>query len=220
MAQIRGREDLVGQITAEEWRAGRRTGLQSWLLTTKSREVAERVAELYQGEAMCAASVGGLYSRKLHAKGIAVIVAGVAHVRRRLVLENEWDLAHACDGSKSLPTMPDEGKFCGHPGDSFERKVAARSGAGSTPYVELVFRLAVAPELGELSFQSSSWQFYESLESISHEEESAGGPAQMELVLREQRLATRSGLDVSFTYPEVCSVRRLPVTKAGLHLAA
>lgn len=220
MAQIHGRENLVGQITAEEWRDGRRAGFQSWLLTTKSSEVAECVGELYQGEAVCAASEGDLHARKLHAEGIAVIVASVAHVRHRLALENERGILHACDGSKFLHPMPDEGKPCGCPNDPFERRVAARSGTGPRPDARLVFCLAAAPELGELSFQSSSWQFYESVESVSHEKAPTGGPVQMELVLREQRLATRSGLDVSFTYPEVHSVRPLPVTKAGLHLAA
>ncbi|WLW56863.1 hypothetical protein [Streptomyces sp. YU58] len=220
MAQIYGREKLVGQITAEEWRTGRRAGLRPWLLTTKSREVAERASELYQGEVACAASGGDLHARKLYAEGIAVIVASVANVRHRLALESERGLVHACDGSRSLPPMPDEGQPCGCPDDPFERKAAARAGAGPRPDARVIFRLAAAPGLGELSFQSSAWQFYESLESVSHKVKRTGGPVQMELVLREQRLATRSGLDVSFAYPDVHSVRRLPVTQAGLHLAA
>ncbi|WP_399013136.1 hypothetical protein [Streptomyces sp. FIT100] len=220
MAQVHGREELVGQITADEGRTGRRAGLWSWLLTTESREVAECVSELYQGEAVGAAPGGDLHVRKLHSRGIAVIVASAADVRHRLALEKEGGLVHACDGSRFLPPMLDEGKPCGCPDDPFERKAAARSGAGPRPDARLVFCLAAAPELGELSFQSSAWQLYESLESLSHKVERTGGPAQMELVLREQRLATRSGLDVSFSYPEVHTVRRLSVAQAGLHLAA
>lgn len=221
MAQMHGREKLVGQITAEEWRTGRPAGRRSsWLLTTKSREVAERVSDLYQGEVVCAASGGDLHTRKLHAEGIAVIVAGLANVRPRLALENERGLVHACDGTRYLPPMLDEGAPCGCPDNPFERRAAARSGAGPRPDARLDFCLAAAPGLGEFSFRSSAWQFYESLESVSHKMERTAGPVQMELVLREQRLATRSGLDVSFTYPEVHAVRRLSVTKAGLHLAA
>ncbi|WP_328337094.1 hypothetical protein [Streptomyces violaceus] len=220
MAHMHGREELVGRITAEESRTERQAGLRFWFLTTKSREVAERVSELYQGEVLRGASGGDLHARKLHVEGIAVIVASVANVRYRLALENERGLIHACDGSRSLPPMPNEGKPCGCPDDPFTRNAAARAGAGPRPDSRLVFCLAAAPGLGELSFQSSAWPFYESLESVSHELERTGGPVQMELALREQRLATRSGLDVSRTYPEVHSVRRLSVTKAGLHLAA
>jgi hypothetical protein len=220
MAQMHGREKLVGQITAEEWRTGRPAARLSWLLTTKSKEVAERVSELYHGDVVCAASGGDLYARKLHAAGIAVIVAGVANVRPRLALDNERGLVHACDGSKYLPPMLDEGAPCGCPDNPFERRAAARSGAGPRPDACLVFSLAAAPGLGEFSVRSSAWQFYESLESVSHEVGRTAGPMQMELVLREQSLATRSGLDVSFTYPEVHSARCLSVTKAGLHLAA
>ncbi|MBB6420060.1 hypothetical protein [Streptomyces sp. AK010] len=108
MAQMHGREKLVGQITAEEWRTGRPAGRRSWLLTTKSEEAAERVSELYQGEVVCAASGGDLYARKLHAEGIAVIVAGVANVRPRLALENERGLVHACDGLRYLHPMLDD----------------------------------------------------------------------------------------------------------------
>ncbi|MFD5254696.1 hypothetical protein ACFWM5_17870 [Streptomyces bobili] len=217
---MHGREKLVGQITAEEWRVGRPAGRRSWLLTAKNKEVAGRVSDLYQGEAVCGASGGDLYTRKLHAEGIVVLVAGVANVKPRLTLENERGLVHACDGTRYLPPMVDEGAPCGCPDNPFERRAAARSGAGPRPDARLVFCLAAAPKLGEFSFRSSAWHFYESLESVSHEVERTAGPVQMELVLREQRLATRSGLDVSFTYPEVRSVRRLSVTKAGLHLAA
>ncbi|MEW2134328.1 hypothetical protein [Streptomyces sp. NPDC005435] len=213
MTQVHGCEELVGQITAEEWRTGRLGALRAWLLTTKSRAVAERVAELYQGETARAASGGDLQARKLRAESIAVIVANKTRVRRRLTLQNERGLVHACNGSRFLPPMPDEGEVCGCPDDPFERKAAARSGAGPRPDGRLVFCLAAAPELGEFSFKSSTWQFYESLESASREVERTDGPVQMELVLREQRLATRSGLDVSFTYPEVHSAQCLPAAK-------
>ncbi|MFB6552654.1 hypothetical protein [Streptomyces sp. NPDC056405] len=220
MAQIVEREELVGRIAAEEWRSGRRVGLRSWLLTAKSREVAECVSELYQGEVVRTAAGGDLHARKLHARGIMVIVPRVAHVRRRLTLEKQQGLVHACDGSRVLPPMPDEGEPCGCADDPFARRAAARSGAGPSPDARLTFCLAAAPELGGFSFQSSAWQLYESLESVFHESTRADGSVQMELALRERRMATRSGLDVSFTYPEVHSVRRTSVAKSGLHLAA
>ncbi|MGW2169208.1 recombination directionality factor [Streptomyces sp. NPDC001705] len=220
MVQILEREELVGRIAAEEWRGGRRVGLRSWLLTTKSREVAERISELYQGEVVRTTAGGDSHVRRLHARGIMVIVARVAHVRRRLTLESRQGLVHACDGSRVLPPMPDEGRPCGCPDDLFARRAAARSGAGPRPDARLVFYLAAAPELGGFSFQSTAWQLYESLESVSHESRRADGPVQMELVLREQRMATRSGLDVSCTYPEVHSVRRTSMVKSALHLAA
>ncbi|MFF7802966.1 recombination directionality factor [Streptomyces olivaceus] len=220
MVQVLEGVELAGRIAAEEWRGGRRVGLRSWLLTTKSRDVAERVSELYQGAVVRTTSGGDLHVRKLHARGIMVTVARVAHVRRRLTLENQEGLVHACDGSRVLPPMPEEGKPCGCPDDLFARRAAARSGAGPSPDTRLAFCLAAAPELGCFSFQSSAWQLYESLESVIHASRRADGPVQMELALREQRKATRSGLDVSFTYPEVHSVRRTSMVKSDLHLAA
>jgi hypothetical protein len=56
--------------------------------------------------------------------------------------------------------------------------------------------------------------------AVMYGKPAGGRPWQPTSLKKGAALVTRSGLDVSFTYPEVHSVRRLSVTQAGLHLAA
>ncbi|MFE7837518.1 hypothetical protein ACFU53_16210 [Streptomyces sp. NPDC057474] len=220
MEQMSRRENVVGGLVADEWHSGRRVGLPGWLLITKSRDVAEMVAELYQGTVSRAGSDGHLNVQMPHTESFVVDVADSAHIENRLILVNKLGLAHVCNGSTFLAPGRGAGDLCGCPDDLFERKAAARVGTGPRPDASLVFRLAVAPKVGDLSFASSAWQLYESLEAVSTETEGAEGVVRMVLSLRERRLVTRSGADVAFTYPEAHSVKLIPRMPADLHLAA
>lgn len=220
MEQISRRENVIGRLVAEEWRSGRRVGLPAWLLATKSRDVAEMVAELYQGTVSRAGSDGRLNVQVPQTESFVVDVADSAHIENRMILADKLALAHVCNGLTFLEPGRGAGELCGCPDDLFERKAAARSGTGPRPDTSLVFRLAVAPKVGYLSFTSSAWQLYESLEAVSTETEGAEGVVRMVLSLRERRFVTRSGADVAFTYPEVHSVKLIPRMSADLHLAA
>ncbi|MEU0112880.1 hypothetical protein ABZ137_03940 [Streptomyces bobili] len=180
----------------------------------------ERLAGLYQGTVTREASDGRLHVQMHQTEILVVNVGDSTHVEKRLVLKNKLGVVHVCDGSRFLKPMLEEGKPCGCPDDFFERRAAARTGVGPRPDVSIVFRLAAAPEIGDLQFTSSAWQLFESLESVSSAMAQSDGAVQMVLSLRERRLETRSGVDVSFTYPEVRSVQRLPAATSDLHLAA
>ncbi|MGP3948564.1 recombination directionality factor [Streptomyces sp. 7N604] len=220
MAEDHGWGEPVGQLRAEEVSNGRSVALPAWLLTTRSREVAEILAQLYAGKARDCRRQGVIFEILLHKDSIVVNVDSNAFMTNRMVLRDGQDCIHVCDGSKYLEPMPEVGAPCGCSADIFERKAAARSGSGPKPDARLTFRLAAVPEVGALSFASSSWEFSESLGLVSREMERVGGPVQLMLSLQEKRLATRSGLDVTFTRPAVTVVRKFPAVKGGVCLAA
>lgn len=187
-------DDVVGRVRSGKMVNGRPASLSTWRFTTGDPDVANAVASAFGGEVSeWETTKEDRLEVLTETDTLPVIIAGPEAISARLVL---WGLGgvriHECDGV----TFLDEdrrGQPCGCPELLAERKAAAKAGRGPKPDVQVRFRLANDPELGEFRFHSASWDFLTYLHIYQEELEAVGGPAKCNLVLENVSFVPKSG---------------------------
>jgi len=187
-------DDVVGRVRSGKSVNGRPVSLSTWRITTGDPEVANAVANAYGGEvAEWDTAKEDNLEVITETDTLPVIISSPDVISARLVL---WGLGgvriHECDGV----TFLDEdrrGQPCGCPELLAERKAAAKAGRGPKPDVQIRFRLADDPELGEFRFHSASWDFLSYLHLYQEDLAAVGGPARCDLVLENVSFVPKSG---------------------------
>ncbi|MFJ4791183.1 hypothetical protein [Streptomyces sp. NPDC088794] len=201
MAETSLAEEVVGRFWATEPTA-LSVPLPGWLLVTEDEAVAVTVARLYDARRRSPRLSANDRELLLSAERIPILLDEGSYVVTRLILGDDIDPAHVCDGTTFLDPMAQTGEPCGCPGSLADRRAAARSGSGPKPDVKLCFRLTEAPEIGMFLFTSSSWPFFESVRRAVSDR---ANTKSVKWTMRLQRnvLTTRSGMTVRFTFPLV-----------------
>ncbi|WP_210585030.1 hypothetical protein [Streptomyces sp. GESEQ-35] len=183
---------------------GRPQTLDAWRVTTDDAEVAARIAGLLGGQPRPNEGRGGLAHEVLtNRESVRVIMDGPGAVTARMVLWSSKGVIHHCDGSVFLSPQEKEGHSCGCPPRLEEKRLAARYGRGPTPSIDLAFRIAAAPMLGEFHFMTSSWMLAEQLSDLMEALERVGGSAVCDLTMELVSLTTKAGQNVCYRKPVV-----------------
>ncbi|MGW2364751.1 recombination directionality factor [Streptomyces sp. NPDC001667] len=178
--------------------------LDAWRVTTSDSQVASRVADLMGGQSN-PNDGGGDHSREVLTarESVRILIDGPEMVTARMVLWRSKRIVHECDGSEFLSPEELKGQPCGCPPLLADRKAEARAGRGPMPSIDLVFRIAADPSLGEFHFRTSSWKAAEQLSSLMEELERVGGPAVCDLTTELVLLTTKNGTTVGYRKPVV-----------------
>ena len=187
-------DDVVGRVRSGKMVNGRPVGLSTWRITTGDPDVATAVVNAFGGEvAEWETSKEDNLEVITETDTLPVIISSPEAISARLVL---WGMGgvpiHECDGVAFLDEDR-RGQPCGCPELLAERKAAAKRGHGPKPDVQVRFKLANDPELGEFRFHSASWDFLTYLHIYQEELEAVGGPAKCDLVLEHVSFVPKSG---------------------------
>ncbi|MDR6868749.1 hypothetical protein J2Y69_003373 [Microbacterium resistens] len=213
-------DDFVGQVHSGYSLDGQPASLEEWRITTGDPDVAERVHELFGGEAPEEWETKS--ERNLQAftdaTAIDVIVESAKAIRQRMIL---W-------GRDRKPVYISDGEFilddAGHPTEerdpdadlTFQERKDKKA-YGANPSAELTFRLAEDPNLGLFVLKSNSWGLAHFLaaEDIESQIENVGGPALLRLKLVpvsfKAKTGERKGKMVSYTATEIEVLGAAPV---------
>lgn len=183
---------------------GNPVALANWRILTGDPAVADAVAELFGGTPVDTES-----SRDHHiavdtsADKVLIIVNKPGDLRSDMKLWNRSALIHHCDGIEFLSPDDQRGEPCGCPETMDERKALAKRFMGPSPSIELTFRLADDPELGEFRFKTGSWTLVDVLHTVENALNAVDGPALCELSLELVEYTTKKGRDVSYRKPVI-----------------
>ncbi|MFG2233349.1 hypothetical protein ACGFNX_25690 [Streptomyces sp. NPDC048723] len=182
---------------------GRPQALGTWRVTTDDADVAARVASFLGGEPRPNGG-GGLAHEVLTSRdSVRVIIEGPDAVAARMLLWSSKGIVHECDGSRFLAPEEKKGQPCGCPPRLEDKKLAARDGRGPIPSIDVAFRIAVTPTLGEFHFRTSSWQAAAQFSGLADALERVDGPAVCDLTMELVELTTRTGRSVRYRRPVV-----------------
>ncbi|AWY05728.1 hypothetical protein SEA_GRETCHEN_40 [Microbacterium phage Gretchen] len=215
-------DDFVGQLHSGYQLDGTPSALEEWRITTGDPEVADRVHELYKGEAPEEWETKSERNLQVFtdASAIDVIVADSKAIRQRMIL---W-------GNDRKPVYISDGEFilddAGHPTDerdpdadlTFQERKDKKA-YGANPSAEITFRLADDPNLGIFVLKSNSWGLAHFLaaEDIEGQIDAIGGPAILRLKLVpvsfKAKNGPRKGKTVSYTATEIEVIGAAPVTE-------
>ncbi len=194
----------VGRFHQGRLFEGRPEALDAWRVTTDDADVAAHIASLLGGEPQTNGSEGGpVYEVLTSRDSVRVIMDGPDAVAAHMVLWRNNRIIHQCDGSQFLSPEEKKGQPCGCPPLLQDKKQAARDGRGPTPVVDLTFRIAAAPMLGEFHFMTSSWQLAAQLSDLMDALERIDGPAVCDLTMELVVYTTKAGRGVCYRKPVV-----------------
>ncbi|MGW3493392.1 recombination directionality factor [Streptomyces sp. NPDC001020] len=178
--------------------------LDAWRVTTDDADVAARIACLLGGEPQPNEGGGSLAYEVLTSRdGVRVTVDGPDAMAARMLLWGSKGIVHECDGSQLLSPEEKKGQPCGCPPLLEDKRLAARDGRGPMPSIELTFRIAAAPMLGEFHFMTSSWQVAAQVSDLTDALERVDGPAVCDLTMELVVLTTKTGRSVCYRKPMV-----------------
>lgn len=194
----------VGRFHQGRLAEGRPQALDAWRVTTDDTEVAVRVAGLLGGRNQPNAGGGALAHEVLtNRETVRVLLDGPDAVSAHLVQWSGKGIVHECDGVEFLSPEGKRGQPCGCPPRLEDRKQAARDGRGPMPSIDLVFRIAAEPALGEFHFRTGSWQLVEEFPTLTDALERVDGPAVCDLTMELVLFTTKSGANVRYRKPTV-----------------
>lgn len=196
-------EDVVGRFRSGASVAGEATALGEWRVTTADPDVAAAVAGLLGGTP-AEWNTEGDEGIEVYTSSAAVeVVLDPGAIRSGMVLWGQKGRPiRSCDGL----TQKDGNKTpCVCPNTVAARKKAAKEGHGCEPSIQVFFRLAAAPDLGEFRFLSASWVMARDIGAAEDALEAIGGPARALLTLKEESFVAKSGPrkgeTITFTKP-------------------
>jgi hypothetical protein len=193
---------------------GKPESLDTFRMVTASPATAEAIALLLGGSVTELETDKDAYLEVITARNLVpVIVASPAGLYSDLKLWSKANkLVHHCDGDTFLSPDEKKGRPCGCPELFAERKAAARDGVGPSPSIELTFRLAEDPELGEFKFRTGSWTLAATLYQVEEKFDNIGQrEALAELTLEFVEFTIKKGPDkgvkVSYYKPGIKVVK-------------
>lgn len=192
-------DDVVGRFRSGYTVDDEPAPLTTWRVTTSDAEVAQAIADLFDGSSPEPWETKGDDNIEVFtdAASVDIIIEGPWGLRERMVLFRDNELVYASDGEFILD---EHGKPTDErdPDASLlyrERKAKGESGEGPVPDTDLYFRLAKAPELGLFLFKSNSWSLaYDIARNNTVERiREAGGPVEAEFKLAPVSFTSRTG---------------------------
>ncbi|MEU9620423.1 hypothetical protein [Streptomyces sp. NPDC048155] len=202
--------DTVGRFRSGRMVGNRPESLSEWRVTTSDPETAKAIEGLMGGKADKWETSGEDALEILTEKdAVKIVIDGVHAIQARMVLWGRQGPIHECDGATFL-SPEEKGTPCGCPKLIIDRKAAAKSGRGPAPSVQVKFRLADDPRLGEFRFVSGSWELVKILHEVESDLERVGGPALCTLRLELVEFTTKSGVDVAYRKPVIDVHGRVP----------
>jgi hypothetical protein len=199
-------DDTVGRFRSGYTLNDRPAALSDWRITTGDPVVADRVYDLFGGDAPQAWDAKGEDKIEVFTgvDGVDVILAGPSALRQRMVLwSRAGKLIIDSDGETYADGSPDPDAELTFQ----ERKKKGQDGIGPAPQIELYFRLAAEPDLGIFKFQTGSWSMAQDLARYDVEGQLAeiDGPTKAVLKLEEVSFVAkngpRAGQTVQYTKP-------------------
>ncbi|MGQ7750848.1 recombination directionality factor [Streptomyces sp. WC2508] len=194
----------VGSFRTGRLAEGRPQALDAWRVTTDDAEVAARIANLLGGQPQPNEGGGKLAHEVLtKVETVRVLMDGPDAVAAHMILWGSKGTIHQCDGLEFLSPEEKKGQPCGCPPVFEDRKVAAKEGRGPMPSINLTFRIAAEPALGEFHFMTSSWQMAAQLSDLTDALKRVNGPAICDLTLELVAYATKMGRGICYRKPVV-----------------
>lgn len=196
-------DDFVGRF-----RSGRLVGkqpesLSAWRVTTGDPTVADGIARLMGGEPEeWDTDKEDNIEILTDAQSVEIIIESSDKIDASMKLFGLQGLAHHCDGVEFLSPEEDKGEPCGCPPLLQDRKDKARAGRGPKPSIDVVFRLAEAPDLGIFRFNSGSWELVKVLHEVIADVDAYDGPVRATLAI-EHVSYTKAGRDVAYNKPVI-----------------
>ncbi|MFJ7902228.1 hypothetical protein ACIQ6V_17330 [Streptomyces sp. NPDC096198] len=194
----------VGRFHQGRISEGRPQALDAWRVTTDDADVAARVAHFLGGGPQTNEGGGNLAHEVLTSRDrVRVIMDGPDAVAARMLLRGGKGVIHECDGSQYLSPEEDKGQPCGCPPLLEDKRLAARDCRGPAPSIDLTFRIAAAPMLGEFHFVTGSWQLAAQLSDLTDALKRVDGPAVCDLTMELVVYTTKAGRGVCYRKPVV-----------------
>lgn len=211
--------DIVGRFRSGRQVAKQPESLNEWRVTTGDPVVAEEITRLMGGAAEeWDTDKEDNLEILTDAKSVEIIIDSSDKIDASMKLFGSSALVHHCDGRVFLSPDEDKGEACGCPPLLQDRKDRAKSGRGPKPSIDIVFRLAAAPELGYFRFNSGSWEFVKTLHTVIAAVDDVGGkveaagdlvkavpgkPVLATLTIEHVEYTTKKGRDVAYNKPVV-----------------
>lgn len=152
----------IGTFRSGYHREGVPTALDDWRVTTGDPEVADKIFEVFGGEAPQSWETTQEDNLEVFTASpeVDIIIANSKALRQRMVLwSRQGKLVIDSDGETYADGTPDpdaELTFA-------ERKKKGQDGLGPAPQIEVYFRLAEEPDLGVFKYQTGSWSMVQDL---------------------------------------------------------
>ncbi|MER6485709.1 hypothetical protein ABT264_19400 [Streptomyces virginiae] len=198
-------DDFVGRF-----RSGRLVGkqpeaLNHWRVTTGDPVVADEIASLMGGEMEeWDTDKEDNLEVLTESPSVEIIIESSDKIDASMKLFGMTGLVHHCDGVEFLSPDEDKGVPCGCPPLLQDRKDKAKAGRGPKPSIDIVFKLASAPELGLFRFNSGSWELVKVLHNVLADVDAyEGRPVRATLSIENVSYTTKAGRDVSYNKPVV-----------------
>lgn len=206
-------DDIVGRFRSGHQVSGRPASLDDWRVTTGDPEVADKIFEVYGGEAPQSWETTQEDNLEVFTASpeVEIIIANSKALRQRMVLwSRQGKLVIDSDGETYADGTPDpdaELTFAG-------RKKKGQDGLGPAPQIEVYFRLAEEPDLGVFKYQTGSWSMVQDLVRDQTVEalEEIDGPALASLKIEEVSFVAkngpRAGQTITYKKPVLTIARR------------
>jgi hypothetical protein len=197
-------DDFVGRF-----RSGRLVGkqpesLNAWRVTTGDPVVANKIAALMGGDPEeWDTDKEDNIEILSDAASVEIIIESSDKIDASMKLFGMSGLVHHCDGVEFLSPDEDKGEKCGCPALLQDRKDKAKSGRGPKPSIDVVFKLAEAPELGLFRFNSGSWELVKVLHTVLSDVDAVEGPVRATLAIERVEYTTKAGRDVAYNKPVI-----------------
>jgi len=187
-------DDIVGRFRSGHQVSGLPASLDDWRVTTGDPEVADKIFEVYGGEAPQSWETTQEDNLEVFTASpeVEIIIANSKALRQRMVLwSRQGKLVIDSDGETYADGTPDpdaELTFA-------ERKKKGQDGLGPAPQIEVYFRLAEEPDLGVFKYQTGSWSMVQDLVRDQTVEalEEIDGPALASLKIEEVSFVAKNG---------------------------
>ncbi len=197
----------AGAFLTEKRSGGRMVPLSAWHVRCKESASADAVVRAYGGVRLGSDASGWIECR-LEAQAVGVLFSSSEQISALLVAKEGMRRTHVCDGAVFQAPPSEVGAPCGCAADPFERRKAARAGTGPQPDIRLRFHLVDLPQMGMFTLQSASWSLFDSLRGVLVGEAQSADGLELDLLLAQRTVVTRSGLVVGLVMPEARSRRR------------
>ncbi|MEU8840263.1 hypothetical protein AB0D97_14180 [Streptomyces roseus] len=199
------KDDFVGRF-----RSGRLVGkqpeaLNEWRVTTGDPVVAAEIARLMGGDPEeWDTDKEDNIEVLTDSSSVEIIIESSDKIDASMKLFGMSGLVHHCDGVEFLSPDEDKGEACGCPPMLQDRKDKAKAGRGPKPSIDVVFKLAEAPELGLFRFNSGSWELVKVLHTVLADVDAyEGSPVRATLSIENVSYTTKAGRDVSYNKPVI-----------------
>ncbi|MCW7984078.1 hypothetical protein XF35_01710 [Streptomyces platensis subsp. clarensis] len=201
-------DDLTGKMSLGRQVNGKVTTLDNWRIAVKEQQTADALKHLFGGQSVETEATNDFYIDVLTERPkILAVIDGPEKVYDDGKLWINGVLTHHCDGKAFLSPPEKAGSPCFCPATMAERKAAAKEYRGPKPSIEITFRLADDPELGEFKLSTGSWGLVSVLHQVKAKLSRIGEPALVELEIEPVSFIAKNGpmkgKTVSYNQPKV-----------------